>query len=259
MDRSLQDFSATAWKLPAVARRTARRRSARVCPVLILFVFNSHSHAIFQRVSIGQASAGVFIGLANIRKLIFRAKFELPGAALLEWGQTVHGAAIWHHGVTERQETVAFGQRKSFLRDSIVSPTAAHCVMRQDFGGCLPEQSEILTSGRMRMATEPQQQSQSDVLNAARKERKRVAIFLVNGVRLVGHIESFDQYLVMLSSAAGIQAVYKHSISTIQEDTGKAFTAGSARTGAGAPRDADSKRPVAISHKRRLPTNMGGE
>src|SRR5476651_998593 len=91
------------------------------------------------------------------------------------------------------------------------------------------------------------------------KERKRVAIFLVNGVRLVGHIESFDQYLVMLSSAAGIQAVYKHSISTIQEDTGKAFTAGSARTGAGAPRDADSKRPVAISHKRRLPTNMGNE
>jgi host factor-I protein len=109
------------------------------------------------------------------------------------------------------------------------------------------------------MATEPQHQSQSDVLNAARKERKRVAIFLVNGVRLVGHIESFDQYLVMLSSAAGIQAVYKHSISTIQEDTGKPFTAGAARTGAGASRDGDSKRPVAISHKRRLPTNIGNE
>jgi host factor-I protein len=108
------------------------------------------------------------------------------------------------------------------------------------------------------MATEPQQQSQSDVLNAARKERKRVAIFLVNGVRLVGHIESFDQYLVMLSSAAGIQAVYKHSISTIQEDTGKAFSAGPPRT-AGASRDGDTKRPVAISHKRRLPTNMGNE
>ncbi|WP_056362439.1 RNA chaperone Hfq [Burkholderia sp. Leaf177] len=109
------------------------------------------------------------------------------------------------------------------------------------------------------MATESQQQSQSDVLNAARKERKRVAIFLVNGVRLVGHIESFDQYLVMLSSAAGIQAVYKHSISTIQEDTGKAFTAGGPRASSGAPRDGDSKRPVAISHKRRLPTNVGGE
>lgn len=111
------------------------------------------------------------------------------------------------------------------------------------------------------MATEPQQQSQSDVLNAARKERKRVAIFLVNGVRLVGHIESFDQYLVMLSSAAGIQAVYKHSISTIQEDTGKAFSAGPPRA-AGASRegrDGDTKRPVAISHKRRLPTNIGGD
>ena len=95
--------------LPAVARRTARRRSARVCPLLILFIFNSHAHAIFQRVS---------IGLANIGKLIFRAKVELPRAALLEWGQTVRGAAIWHHCVTERQEPVASGQRKSFLRDS---------------------------------------------------------------------------------------------------------------------------------------------
>jgi hypothetical protein len=34
----------------------------------------------------------------------------------------MRGATIWHHGVTERQETVAFGQRKSFLRDLIVSP-----------------------------------------------------------------------------------------------------------------------------------------
>src|ERR1700712_3547816 len=108
------------------------------------------------------------------------------------------------------------------------------------------------------MATEPQQQSQSDVLNAARKERKRVAIFLVNGVRLVGHIESFDQYLVMLSSAAGIQAVYKNSISTIQEDTDKAVAPGAPRSSS-ATRDGDSKRPVAISHKRRLPTNVGGE
>jgi hypothetical protein len=118
MELNLQNFSASAWKLPVVARRTARRLPARVCPVLILFVLNSHAHAIFQRVSIGHASLGVFTGLANIRKLISRAKFELPGAALLEWRQTVRGAAIWHHGATERQETVAFGQRKSFLRDS---------------------------------------------------------------------------------------------------------------------------------------------
>ena len=67
-----------------------------------------------------------FVGLANIPKWIFHANFELPGAALLERGQTVRGAAIWHHGVTERQETMAFGQRKSFLRDSLASPAAAH-------------------------------------------------------------------------------------------------------------------------------------
>ncbi len=57
---------------------------------------------------------GRFYRLANIWKLIFRAKFELPGAALLERGQTVRGAAIWHHGVTERQETVAFGSASRF-------------------------------------------------------------------------------------------------------------------------------------------------
>jgi hypothetical protein len=50
---------------------------------------------------------GRFVGLANIPKPIFRANFELPGAALLEWGQTVRDAAIWHHGVSEREETVA--------------------------------------------------------------------------------------------------------------------------------------------------------
>lgn len=119
MQLSLQDFSAIIWKLPDVARCAAGRRPAIVCPVLILFVFNGHAHSIFQWVSIGHTSVGAFIGLANIRKLIFRAKFELPGAALLEWGQTVRGAALWHHGVTERRETVAFGQRKLFLRDSM--------------------------------------------------------------------------------------------------------------------------------------------
>jgi hypothetical protein len=86
-----------------------RRGPARVCPVLTVFDFNSRAHEKFQRVSIGDASVSGFIGLANTLKLIFRGKFELPGAALLEWGQTVLGATIWHHGVTERQEAVASG------------------------------------------------------------------------------------------------------------------------------------------------------
>jgi len=61
---------------------------------------------------------------------------------------------------------------------------------------------------------------QNDFINAARKERKRVEVYLVNGIRLVGYIESFDQYLVMLRTSAGLQGIYKRAISTVQHDTG---------------------------------------
>ncbi|SAL16385.1 Hfq protein [Caballeronia terrestris] len=62
---------------------------------------------------------------------------------------------------------------------------------------------------------------QYDLLNAAREERVRVAVFLVNGIRLVGYIESFDRHVVILRAPTGVQVVYKHAISTIQPDTGK--------------------------------------
>ncbi len=55
---------------------------------------------------------------------------------------------------------------------------------------------------------------QDPFLNILRKERVPVSIFLVNGIKLQGHIESFDQYVVMLRSTV-TQVVYKHSISTI--------------------------------------------
>ena len=61
---------------------------------------------------------------------------------------------------------------------------------------------------------------QNDFMNAARKERKRVEIYLVNGIRLTGCIESFDQYLVMLRTPVGLKGIYKRAISTIQLDTG---------------------------------------
>jgi host factor-I protein len=47
-----------------------------------------------------------------------------------------------------------------------------------------------------------------------RKERVPVSMFLVNGIKLQGHIESFDQYVVMLRSTA-VQLVFKHAISTV--------------------------------------------
>jgi host factor-I protein len=60
-----------------------------------------------------------------------------------------------------------------------------------------------------------QQHLQDLFLNTLRKERVPVSMFLVNGIKLVGHIESFDQYVVMLRSSTATQLVYKHAISTV--------------------------------------------
>ena len=55
---------------------------------------------------------------------------------------------------------------------------------------------------------------QDPYLNALRKEKISVAIYLVNGVKLQGKIDSFDQFVVLLRSTV-TQMVYKHAISTI--------------------------------------------
>jgi host factor-I protein len=55
---------------------------------------------------------------------------------------------------------------------------------------------------------------QEPFLNALRKEKVPVAIYLVNGIKLQGEVESFDQYVVMLRNNI-CQMVYKHAISTI--------------------------------------------
>ncbi|MGR3907726.1 RNA chaperone Hfq [Burkholderia sp. SR8] len=79
------------------------------------------------------------------------------------------------------------------------------------------------------MANPAESHPQNDFINAARKERKRVEIYLVNGIRLTGCIESFDQYLVMLRTPVGLQGIYKRAISTIQLDTGGSRPGGGPR------------------------------
>jgi host factor-I protein len=58
------------------------------------------------------------------------------------------------------------------------------------------------------------QSLQDPFLNALRKERVPVSIFLVNGIKLQGQIDSFDQFVVLLKNSVN-QMVYKHAISTI--------------------------------------------
>jgi len=58
------------------------------------------------------------------------------------------------------------------------------------------------------------QSLQDPFLNALRKERIPVSIFLVNGIKLQGQIDSFDQFVVLLKNSVN-QMVYKHAISTV--------------------------------------------
>ncbi len=58
------------------------------------------------------------------------------------------------------------------------------------------------------------QSLQDPFLNTLRKERIPVSIFLVNGIKLQGQIESFDQFVVLLRNSVS-QMVYKHAISTV--------------------------------------------
>ena len=55
---------------------------------------------------------------------------------------------------------------------------------------------------------------QDPYLNVLRKERVPVSIFLVNGIKLQGQIESFDQFVILLKNTVS-QMVYKHAVSTV--------------------------------------------
>lgn len=55
---------------------------------------------------------------------------------------------------------------------------------------------------------------QDPFLNILRKDRVPVSIYLINGIKLQGQIESFDQFVVLLRNSVN-QMVYKHAISTV--------------------------------------------
>ena len=55
---------------------------------------------------------------------------------------------------------------------------------------------------------------QDPFLNTLLRERVPVSIYLVNGIKLQGQVDSFDQYVVLLKNSV-TQMVYKHAISTV--------------------------------------------
>ncbi len=58
------------------------------------------------------------------------------------------------------------------------------------------------------------QSLQEPFLNALRRERVPVSIYLVIGIKLQGQVESFDQFVVLLKNSVS-QMIYKHAISTV--------------------------------------------
>jgi host factor-I protein len=71
---------------------------------------------------------------------------------------------------------------------------------------------------------------QDPFLNQLRREHVPVSIYLVNGIKLQGQIESFDQYVVLLRNTV-TQMVYKHAISTIVPGRAVNFTAAESTEG----------------------------
>lgn len=65
------------------------------------------------------------------------------------------------------------------------------------------------------MAQQKGQMLQDPFLNTLRKEKTPVAIYLVNGIKLQGHVESFDQFVIVLKNAQINQMIYKHAVSTV--------------------------------------------
>lgn len=81
------------------------------------------------------------------------------------------------------------------------------------------------------------QSLQDPFLNALRREKVAVSIYLVNGIKLQGQIESFDQFVILLKNTVS-QMVYKHAVSTVVPSRNVKMPA--AQAGAEAEAEAES-------------------
>jgi host factor-I protein len=83
---------------------------------------------------------------------------------------------------------------------------------------------------------------QNEFLNNLRKERVPVSVFLINGIRLAGHIQSFDQYSIRLHGTTP-QLVLKRVVATVVPERGGRAKPASASGTLRTPRGRASARP----------------
>src|SRR5690606_40074343 len=92
----------------------------------------------------------------------------------------------------------------------------SRCVYHRTVGGRLGAVSSAddHKNNNQEFAMSKGQSLQDPFLNALRRERVPVSVYLVNGIKLQGTIESFDQFVVLLRNTVS-QMVYKHAIFTV--------------------------------------------
>ena len=123
----------------------------------------------------------------------------------------------------------------------------------------MPKASVKKTSGTKRTG-DAARPAQFRFLTELAKERRAVAIFLINGLKLEGRIVSFDDYAILLEGELS-DHVYKHAISTIQPLTTGTAKAPTARKAGARPvaktyatRDEPAYAAAAVERKPRQPT-----
>jgi host factor-I protein len=77
-----------------------------------------------------------------------------------------------------------------------------------------PKAERMNVAETIKAKERPAQSLQDTFLDTLRKEQTQVSMFLVNGIKLVGQILSFDQYVILLKNSV-TEVVYKHAISTV--------------------------------------------
>lgn len=100
--------------------------------------------------------------------------------------------------------------------------------------------------------------TQNDFLNMMRKERNRVHVYLMSGIKLTGTIVSFDQFVLLLAGPGGTQAIYKRAISTVQVATEDRRAAPAQNHDSLSQRALDSASPNVVIRKRRPTGGLSG-
>ena len=86
--------------------------------------------------------------------------------------------------------------------------------LKPEFGAGNLQYVAVIKEGVNIMTQQRGTALQDPFLNALRKERVPVSVFLVNGIKLQGQVDSFDQFVILLRNTVN-QMIYKHAISTI--------------------------------------------